>query len=961
MTPSCDSLIERLARTRTEPARIRLLRQARRLQSLETALALADEVPRRGRLDLHQAERLAHACHWLADHLHDDFARARSLRATGHLHALRGDWRQALVAYQEAVDRFERLDRDTEVGITLSGGVQALIYRGAYEDADAWVSRARAIFRRHGDTLRLARLDSNAGNIRYRQDRFREALTLYRRAYRVFRRGGHAQDAAVTLRNMAGCYWSMDAFDRALRIHRTARAYCQEQQLPLLVAEADYNIAYLHFMRGEYARAIDLYRAAREQCRQIGDRYHRALCDLDQSELYLELNLLQEGTDLATSALEQFRRLRLRYEAAKATVNLAVAAGRTGQVPHALALFEEARAGFVAEGNHVWPALIDLYRGSVLLDGPNPADAREAVGRARGAFEAVGLLSRVAQCDLVLARLDLDQGTPASTEARCRAALAQLAREPVPALAYQAHLLLGLAHEAGGSATKARRAYESAQQLLEQLRSQVRGDELKVAFLRDKLSVYEALLALELIPGVRQRSARIFTLIERAKSRSLAEMVALKAVTGSPTRRTGSQERRRVERLRQDLTWIHRQTALEEMKGGERSDTRLAWLRERAHARESDLGTALLDARATDREFAELQGAGTLDLATFQRRLPDDTTLLEFFEVRGVLHASVIGRNAHHITTLGPMARIKDRVRLLQFQLSKYRLGKAYTQRFATQLALAADAHLRLLYDELIRPVRRFLSSSRLVIVPHGHLHHLPFHALASGDGALVDDFVITYAPSASVLYHCWMRPPSDTQGSLVLGVPDARTPFVREEVVAVAARLPGARVFLGKEATTERLKRLGRRSRVIHIATHGFFRQDNPLFSAVQLGNGPLNLFELYDLQIGAELVALSGCGTGLSVLTGGDELLGLVRGWLYAGAQSVLVTLWDVNDRSTAAFMAAFYRGIAEGLDRGSAARRAMLERRAEQPHPYFWAPFTVVGHAGQSQPPTRTRRLR
>ena len=84
-------------------------------------------------------------------------------------------------------------------------------------------------------------------------------------------------------------------------------------------------------------------------------------------------------------------------------------------------------------------------------------------------------------------------------------------------------------------------------------------------------------------------------------------------------------------------------------------------------------------------------------------------------------------------------------------------------------------------------------------------------------------------------------------------------------------------------------------------------------MFSAIQLGDGPLSLFDLYDLRVSAELVTLSGCGTGLNALIGGDELLGLVRGWLYAGAHSVVVSLWDVNDRSTAALMADFYQRFA------------------------------------------------
>lgn len=958
---SREALVERLARATSDGSATTLLAGSPAFHDQPFALALADEVPRRGRIDLRQAERLAVCSRWLADRLGDDYARARSQRAVGHLYALRGDWTQALGAYQTAIARFERLRRDVEIAITLSGGLQALIYRGDYTEAESWVRRARSIFRRHRDTLRLARLDSNAGNIYYRQDRFADALRLYRRAYTVFRRGGHAQDAAVTLRNMAGCYASMDAFDQAIRTHRIARAYCAAQQLPLLVAEADYNIAYLYYMRGDYAHAIDLYRDTRELCRRIGDRYHRALCDLDQSELYLELNLQQEGTALATSALSQFRSLRLTNESAKATVNLAIAAGRQGQHAEALALFGQARVAFEAEANPVWPALIDLYEAHVLLQGVTPDAARAPVERARVAFERMGLTSRAMQCDLMLARLDLDEGAPAAAESRCQSVLSRLDREHSPGLAYQAHLLLGAVHEARGQRVKAQRAYLLARDHLEQLRSHVRGDQFRVAFLRDKLAVYDAMLALELSGSRRSVAATAFALVEQAKSRSLSEMLALRTRTGSVTRGVDATRRRRVERLRLDLAWVERQLAEEELKGSVRSESRRTWLRERARSRERDLSAALLELSSTDGAFADLEGTGTVDLQTFQRALPDDTTVVEYFEARGVTYALVIARGAQRVHRLARTEAVVDRIRLLQFQLSKFRLGDAYVTRQGPALAQATRAHLRALYEALLAPLRSEITTSRLVILPHGPLHHLPFHALVAGDRAVIDDLVVSYAPSASVLYHAWKRPATPTQGALVMGVPDAGLPFVKEEVTTVARQLRGSRVRLGRQAGLDALRRLGRRSRVIHIATHGFFRQDNPLFSSVRLGSGPLSLFELYDLDIRADLVTLSGCGTGLSVQTGGDELIGLVRGWLYAGARSVLVTLWDANDRSTATFMGHFYRALAQGLDRAAAVRTAMLALREEHPHPYYWAPFTLVGQvqSPSDEPASGNRR--
>lgn len=119
-------------------------------------------------------------------------------------------------------------------------------------------------------------------------------------------------------------------------------------------------------------------------------------------------------------------------------------------------------------------------------------------------------------------------------------------------------------------------------------------------------------------------------------------------------------------------------------------------------------------------------------------------------------------------------------------------------------------------------------------------------------------------------------------------------------------------------------------------------------MFSAIRLGDSHLTLLDLYKLQLPAELVTLSGCSTALSVVAAGDELLGLARGLIHAGAASSLLTLWDVQDRSTARFMAYFYRNIASGLEKAQALRCAMQELRLEYPHPYYWAPFVLVGKA-------------
>jgi CHAT domain-containing protein len=178
------------------------------------------------------------------------------------------------------------------------------------------------------------------------------------------------------------------------------------------------------------------------------------------------------------------------------------------------------------------------------------------------------------------------------------------------------------------------------------------------------------------------------------------------------------------------------------------------------------------------------------------------------------------------------------------------------------------------------------------------------------------------------------------------LGVPDAKAPSIPEEVEDVARELSPAALYVGEEARQSVLRDAGSRSRVIHIATHGHFREDNPMFSGIRLGDGQLSLYDLYHLKLPAELITLSGCATGQNALAAGDELLGLVRGLLYAGAHSLLLTMWDVHDSSTTEFMKLFYSRLLQHRDKARALQEAAQTLRQSYPHPYYWAPFLLVG---------------
>jgi len=254
-------------------------------------------------------------------------------------------------------------------------------------------------------------------------------------------------------------------------------------------------------------------------------------------------------------------------------------------------------------------------------------------------------------------------------------------------------------------------------------------------------------------------------------------------------------------------------------------------------------------------------------------------------------------------------------------------------------------------------------SSGYLTIVPYGLLHSLPFHALYNGSRFLIEDFQVNYLPASSILTQLGTHKSdqyqnlSGTRKPLIFGYSgNGYLPYALEEAKSVATMLDGS-CYLESEATIARLKELAPGSPIIHLATHGQSRLDAPHFSSVLLADGQLNAIDAFSLNLqGCELVTLSGCETGLALSGGGDEQLGLGRAFLAAGANSLVMSLWPVEDNATKELMQIFYQHLLQGESKVQALRIAQLSllKRASSSytHPFFWASFRLVGDAGPLQ---------
>jgi len=346
-------------------------------------------------------------------------------------------------------------------------------------------------------------------------------------------------------------------------------------------------------------------------------------------------------------------------------------------------------------------------------------------------------------------------------------------------------------------------------------------------------------------------------------------------------------------------------------------------------------------------------GGRRLSLADVQARLPDNTLLIEYYAVEGEMLAFLVNRRDVELVELG--ARTDDVEVLIgtwRFDLDSLRL--MLPDLSPDEVAgLEADSrvHLQQLYQTLVAPLSGQLAAyRRLIVVPHGALHYLPFATLHDGQEYLVERFQISYLPGASLLPARTSEVSADLRGlscPLILAHSgDGRLPHTLDEARRVAAVLEGAEVFTEDEATEARLQEYGPACGLLHLATHGAFRADNPLFSWLRLADARLTVRDIYALRLPrASLVTLSACETGLGGLRGGD-MLGLSQSFLAAGARSLLLSLWAVDDVSTAQLMAAFYRRLAAGQTKVSALQEAQQEVRERYPHPFYWAGFVLVG---------------
>jgi CHAT domain-containing protein len=270
---------------------------------------------------------------------------------------------------------------------------------------------------------------------------------------------------------------------------------------------------------------------------------------------------------------------------------------------------------------------------------------------------------------------------------------------------------------------------------------------------------------------------------------------------------------------------------------------------------------------------------------------------------------------------------------------------------------------LETLYDMLIDPIKNKLTTSHLIIIPHNILHYLPFTALTDGKNYLIDEYAITLLPSASVLPFIQAKIYETNYPPLVVGNPTLDLFSAVNEANEIAA-LYNVKPLIGNQATEWAIRQQLTQSRILHLATHGKYDNENPLSSTISLASdtnsqgtlndGQLQVREVLSLDLKqTDLVVLSACSTQIGNLTlkstvmSGDEITSLPRAFFFAGTPTVIATLWPVDDAATTTLMEQFYTHLRAGMSKADALRQAQLSIKEKYPNPHYWAAFTLSGN--------------
>jgi CHAT domain-containing protein len=869
-----------------------------------------------------------------------------ALRAWGNgLKAIAdGQMEDALNALEEAHARFLDLGQPHAAAQTQVSKLVALAILGRYDEAIENGLAALDVFLTFDDNLAAGKIEHNIGNIYFRRDNYKEAERFQSAARERFTALNDVKQLCTINNCLANTRALLHQFKSAEELYGQAVEQAEASGLQVTSAEIEGNIGNLALLQGRYDRALDYLERSRRRYASLGMPHQSATAEQEIADAYLELNLLPEAIAIYERVVPTFAELGMRAEQARALAYHGRALVLLGKVNEAGAVLTNARILYAAEGNEVGESMVALTQAQLDYHQGNYAAASVTAAEAEPRLALSGSWRKLLMVRWLRGEAERALGHSSEAKIILEQTLNEAKENEQPQVAERCYTSLGLVASTMGDPQSAEQAFKNSVTLTEELRAPLPGEEFRTAFFSNKLVPYNELVRVCLADGI-NRVGEAFSYVERARSRALVdELGGNLSLQTEPGDSFEADLLKQLADLRQELNFLYNQinnSGRQVQLGKAELDIARQALREREQR------TLELMRQLQHRSKKIINQVELLDLDQLQRDLGADTALVEYTTIDDELLAFVVTeKDIEVVRNLGSEATVAAELGQLRFQIDTLRHGSEAVRRHLPDLTRRARRHLESLNNLLLRPIETRIGQRRLVIVPHRTLHYLPFQALYDGSSYLLERREISFAPSALVLQQCLRRDKPKLSKALLLGVADEQTPRVHDEIEALTPLFPETIALLNRDATVEALRAHAPTADVVHLACHGQFRPDNPLFSSLRLGDGWLTVRDAYDLKLHCALVTLSACETGVSAVAPGDELIGLARGFFAAGSPSLLISLWTVDDDATAELMTEFYKNFRDTGSAAAALRHAQLSVMETKPHPFFWSPFVLVG---------------
>jgi len=887
----------------------------------------------------------------------DGITNAEAHLVQANAHRLMGDLARSLQGYRKASDLYHQLKLPDELANVSIGEIEVHLELGDYAIALELADSSIEYFREGNDEERLGRTLMNRGNIYARMGKLEEALADYEQAKEYFSTLQLSHFLGMIEANQGYILEQLNKFRESEARYLAAQSYFDSAKMAHASAQIEHNLAYLAFAKGEYQQALQLFSHARTVFEQQNAKIDIAFLDLYRSEVYLALNLWDKAVGDLQSAAEYFHAAEMPWEEARSILNRAIGLTHLGELELARTDFDAARTIFERLSTPIWVALVDFYYSFMQLHLTQYEAAKLLSAQAYEVFADVRMLNHAAQCQINLGMIAIAMNNLDEARSHLAQALSVFDDIGLPTILYQYHYGMAQVYQKKDQWDAAQQSYLDAFVHIERLEQNISSDDYKISFRKNKQLVYESYILACLQQGGVEQHEQAFVTLERAKATILLSALE-RGLENKESFPAGSELATRIRSLQEELAWHYNRLFVptDEDNRGEGAATLVGLVSER----ERLLSRLLEQAKEQDHSSGPTSNqpshpASSLSVTDIQDVLPTGTVLIEYFVSEHAISVFVISQEGFSTITLAvEQSSVLSDLQEVQAQMGRFRHGQPFVQQHSSILLQSTQSTLQSLFAELLEPALEHIDATvatpvdALIIVPHGILHFIPFHALYDGTQYLLQRYRVSYAPSSAILCHLVNRERTNYSApSIVMGLSDKLIPQAEAEVKIVANLFPAAQLHSQRDATSDMLLKSDGHIPFLHLASHALFRADNPSYSAIKLDDRWLTLHELEALRLRADLVILSACDTGLSQIHAGDELTGFYGLFFRKAAQALTLSLWQVDDSATIELMTRYYAELSRGAMCQVALHIAQLEVLSKHPHPYFWASFILTGN--------------